>query len=108
MEKGVTNNPHGRPKGIKDKRTLGAEEIAQRMGVSPFEILLLFASGDAATLNLGEGKEITPELRQKAAKDACEYLLPKLKAVEITDKGRDAAIESLENFLRKGLNGPKE
>jgi hypothetical protein len=93
--KGQTNNPNGRPKGVKDKRSLGAEAIAERLGCDPFEVLIHFARGDAEALGYPEeitrkgkdGREsvlpaITPEMRLQAAKEAAQYLYPKRKAVE--------------------------
>lgn len=109
------NKTGGRVKGIPNKPTQELRELADKLGVNPFEILLMFAKADYDGLGIMEyrtikGKDgstfqeptISPELRQKAAKDACEYLFPKLKQVEINDPGRDDAIkETLEAFLKK-------
>jgi hypothetical protein len=98
LQKGQTNNPNGRPKGVPNKRTQDLIEIAEKLECNPFEILLLFAKGDYEKLgyekwhykqigeNVVEELSISPELRQKSAKDACEYLFPKRKAVEHTFK----------------------
>lgn len=99
MTSKVKNNPNmGRPKGSPNKRTSDLLDIAERLDVNPFEVLLHFAKGDYKALGydefqskvVGKGKDasmveeltISPELRQKSAKDACEYLYPKRKAVE--------------------------
>lgn len=79
----------GRKKGTPNKLTQDLHQIAEELGVNPFEILLRFAKGDYEALNLPEctsfgAPTIPPELRQKAAKDACEYLFPKRKAIEHT------------------------
>lgn len=79
----------GRKKGTPNKFTQDLHELAQEMGVNPFEVLLNFAKGDYKALRLPEttafgSPTIPPELRQKAAKDACEYLFPKRKAIEHT------------------------
>lgn len=82
--KGQTNNPKGRPKGIKDIRTQtrrDANAIADRLGCDPFEILVHFAKGDADALGY-DGGTIPPDMRLQAAKEASQYLYPKRKAVE--------------------------
>lgn len=96
MKKGQTNNPNGRPKGSPNRKTQELMDIAERLECNPFEVLLLFAKGDFESLGyekityrtFGETTNteltISPELRQKAAKDACEYLFPKRKSVEVT------------------------
>lgn len=105
----------GREKGTPNKDSLQAKELADQLGINPFQVLLHFAAGDFEALGYDElesrtdkeGKiiynlKISPELRQKAAKDACEYLLPKLKSIEISDPGRDDTIrETLEALLTK-------
>jgi hypothetical protein len=87
----------GRQKGTPNRRILPLREKANELGVDPFEVLLRFAKGDWEGLGYHEEKEvvgysqsgdaiedytITPETRMQAAKSACEYLYPKLKAVE--------------------------
>lgn len=97
LQKGHTNNPHGRPKGSLNSRTQDLFDIAQRNNCNPFEVLIWFAKGDFEALGYEhhqikvtkDGTTVTeltisPELRQKSAKDACEYLFPKRKAVEHT------------------------
>lgn len=108
MEKGQTNNPNGRPKGIPNRRTQELFEKAEELGVNPFEILLLFAKGDFNSLGYREYQHkqigdsvieeltISPELRQRAAEKACEYLYPKRKAVELsTDDEKGSVIFKL-------------
>lgn len=104
MEKGHTNNPNGRPKGTPNKSTQEAKDIAERLGCKPFEVLCLFAMGDFAALGykeytikvIGENAvdelTISPELRQKSARDACKYLHPELKSVEISPGEGSAAV----------------
>lgn len=86
----------GRAVGTPNKRTSDLLDIANRLDCNPFEVLILFAKGDYAALGYEEKERIvtkdsivekytiTPELRQRSAKDACEYLHPKRKAVEHT------------------------
>lgn len=91
----------GRAKGTPNKRTQHLLDKAEELGVDPFEVVLLFAKGDWRALgykseyqekSAGGGatyKEltITPELRQKSAADACKYLYPQRKAVDVTSDG---------------------
>lgn len=119
MNKEVENSPIiGRPKGSLNARTVDLLEITEKLECNPFETLLLFMKGDHEALGLekytvvsvtkdGEPIEkltIGAELRQKSAKDACEYLFPKRKAIEHTGmEGKDLFTKLIE-----GLNGPKQ
>lgn len=116
----------GRVKGVPNKSTQDLHEIAERLGVNPFEILLHYANGNAEALGLscgstlsdmladqldGEDLErvkeleakltnpISAELRQKSAKDACEYLFAKRKAIEHTGKDGEKLF-SYEEYLK--------
>lgn len=89
----------GRKKGTLNKSALPLHERARTLGVDPFEILLLFCKRDwkalgydsATEVKVGKGGEcyeierITPEHRLRAASEACQYLHPKRKAVEVLD-----------------------
>jgi hypothetical protein len=108
----------GRKAGTPNKPTQELKELAEKLGVNPFEILLHFAKGDYEALGLPESvvasytkdgdplpkPSISPELRQKSAKDACEYLFPKLKQVEHTG---DTPAASLLDALLKRSNDSK-
>lgn len=88
----------GRAKGTPNKRTQDLLQKTEELGVDPFEILLHFAAGNWEELGydsptrqiVAQGGEvididtIPPELRQKAAHDACPYLFPKRKAVDMS------------------------
>jgi hypothetical protein len=87
----------GRRKGTPNRNVLPLIEKAQKLGIDPFEILLLFANGDAESLGypackipnssdrgLGEANCISIDQRLKAASEACQYLYPKRKAIEST------------------------
>lgn len=97
-----------RPKGSPNARTVQLHEIAEKLGCNPFEVLIHFAKGDFDALGYekhqikvtkdgGTEMELTisPELRQRSAKDACEYLYPKRKALEHTFNPKDAADDEL-------------
>lgn len=100
----------GRRKGIPNRKTQALQERADALRVDPFTILLLFAAGDwrglgykKATYWKAVGQyggynedRIPAELRAKCAADACQYLHPKRKAIEVT--GRDGG--PLEVYLR--------
>ena len=89
----------GRKKGTPNKSISPLKERAQALGVDPFEVLLLFAKGDWKALGYdaetytvhskdfsNELLTIQPQVRAKAAAEACQYLFPKLKAIEHTGK----------------------
>jgi len=86
----------GRPKGSPNQDTKKIQELAQKLGVDPFEILLRFAAGDWKGLGYPAGTHhvvtrkggimeeeiITPQDRLKAACECAQYLYPKRRAVE--------------------------
>lgn len=87
----------GRKAGTPNKKTQALHDLAESLGVSPFEILLLVAKGDWKALGiplieikkdgqLVETKNpvIDIETRVQAAKEACKYLHPQRKAVELS------------------------
>ena len=90
----------GRIKGERNYKTKEANEIADRLGIDPFIILLHIAAGDYQALGYDsavkikvtkDGGTITEdtipiELRRQAASDAVQYLRPKLKAIEHSGK----------------------
>lgn len=90
----------GRRKGTPNKVQQTLQDKAAELGVDPFEILLHFAKGDWKTLGYKSSKRlvnvtddgtkiyedvISPQLRQKSAKDASEYLYPKRRSIEVSD-----------------------
>ncbi len=102
----------GRPKGSQNKETIDAKALSQRLGIDPFEILLLFAAGRWQELGYENAEkevkvaggssyfvdQISAELRVNAAKDAANYLLPKRKSLEfdikeLPDQAFDREIE---------------
>lgn len=120
----TTGKKHGgRVKGTPNKATQSLLEIAEKHDCNPFEVLILFAKGDFETLglpertfkqfgeNVSEELTISPELRQKSAKDACEYLFPKRKSVEVrTDFSQksDAELLSHATTLLGELSGKRK
>ncbi len=89
----------GRKKGTPNKSSLPLKEKAEKLGIDPYEVLLLFASGDWKKLGYDAEKvikyskdcqneefTIQPAVRAKAAGEACKYLYPTLKSTEGTVK----------------------
>lgn len=83
----------GRKPGTPNKDKTVLREKAKALGIDPFETLLYFAAGDELKLGYkdkamrnkdGELEviSISPELRKAAARDACKYLYPELRAIE--------------------------
>ena len=94
----------GRTKDTPNKSTLEAQKLAEKLGVNPLEVLLLFAGGkwkelgyksQTTTKFYGENmvveETIPPELRQKSAKDACEYIYSKRKSIDVLSGGETLA-----------------
>lgn len=71
----------GRKKGSRNKDKIPAQQMAEDLGIDPFKVLLYFTDGDNKALGLEPG-EITPAMRLAAASEACDYILPKRKAIE--------------------------
>lgn len=108
----------GRKKGTPNKSTLPLKELAEKLDVDPFEVLLRFAAEDwkglgyearTETKFTPQGLEvveyvIAPQMRLKAAAEACQYLHPKRKAVEQTvDPATLDALRKLENASEQEL-----
>lgn len=81
-------NP-GKPKGAVHALTTKVRDTANRLGIDPFEILLRFAAGDWKALGYKSEKYkkstryvIEPFVRAKAAQEAAQYILPKLRSIE--------------------------
>jgi hypothetical protein len=108
MAKGIKTG--GRQKGAVNKDSLPLEQKARELGIDPFEVLLRFAAGDWKGLGYQSEVQVTsqgdrgetfkmtidPAVRSKAAAEACNYLYPKKKAVELSttqDQGFKIVIE---------------
>lgn len=82
---GQSGNPSGRRKGAKDIRCYKREvwEACEIVGVDPFLVLAEIAAGVLEKAD-GTPERINAYLRKEAASELCQYLKPKLKAIEIT------------------------
>ena len=88
FKKGVPRPENaGRKKGSKNKKTLAAHLKAQEMNIDPFEMLLLFAANRFE--ELGYAKQIPMDIRFNAVKEACTYMLPKKRSVEIVAEDQE-------------------
>jgi hypothetical protein len=107
----------GRTKGTPNKKTRILQELAEDLKVDPFEILLRLASGDwaglgydsATTLKYSNGvgyevDRISVETRLSAASEACQYLYPKRKAIDVTSGGMSAA-QTFAEIMRQAAAG---
>lgn len=81
----------GRKKGSKNKQNSPAAERANELGVDPFEMLLLFASNNFEAL--GYATQIPMDMRLSAIKEACSYILPKKRSVEVVQDNGEALPE---------------
>ena len=85
----------GRKKGSVNKNTLPLIERAQATGIDPFNVLLSFVAGDWKALGYDSPTKlvvikgaaievdlITPEMRLRAAIEACGYIYPKRRPVD--------------------------
>lgn len=89
----------GRKAGTPNKRTLALIERAEAIGIDPFDVLLYIAAGDWRKLGYKKGTVkagqfgsyetdlITLRDRMAAAAEACQYVYPKRKAIELTGAG---------------------
>lgn len=90
--KGGVRPPNaGRKKGSKNKTSILAADRAAQMGVDPFELLLLFASNKYK--ELGYSKEIPMDIRFNAIKEACTYILPKKRSIEVMQEEKECLPE---------------
>lgn len=88
----------GRQKGTPNKKTQDLLDKANELGVDPFEVVLFYAKRDWKALGFSsetitrcakggetfEEDRITAKMQLDAATDACQYLYPKRKAVELS------------------------
>lgn len=96
----------GRVKGTPNKKTVAVEQIAAKLGFEPFQMLCHIARGDWEALGLQGPGLITLEHQIRAIVEACQYLYPKRKAIEVTEMHdpnadrplRDLTDEELDNM----------
>lgn len=85
----------GRPKGTLGSKTLQAITALTEKGCDPLAILADIAMGVVFTKKSGEEMEPTLEMRKDAAKELCQYIYPKRKAVEMSGIDGDPIEASL-------------
>lgn len=97
MAKGTKTG--GRQKGTPNKNKVPAQELAEKLGVDPLAILLMVAKGDWKGLGYSKPTEtkysqfgqpfevelIPLKMRIFAASDAVQYIVPKRKALEVSN-----------------------
>lgn len=109
----------GRKKGVPNKLTKELQDLTERLGVDPFEVLLMIAAGDWKGLGYPKGiaigpfgiryPTIDPSVRAKAASEACGYLFPKRKSIELSAPGLEDAIKALpDNQLDQRIKAAME
>lgn len=105
----------GRKKGVPNRQTLTVIQKAEELGIDPFKILLYFAAGDWKKLGYESEKyvvsssdqgfvekwTIEPAVRAKSAQEACSYLYPKRKAVELSNEQGEGFKIVLEDYRTK-------
>lgn len=74
----------GRKPGSLNKDKSQCQELAERLGVNPFQILLHIAAGDWVSLGYTQQMIIGLDIRVKAAAEASKYLYSQRKALEVT------------------------
>ncbi len=105
----------GRKKGGLNKDRIPLIDKCAELGCDPFEVLIRFAAGDWRGLGYQAGQKIktimsngeilyedviSPDLRGMCAKEACQYIYPKRKALEI-DANVDVTLLDTINRLKE-------
>lgn len=121
--KGKPRDPgSGRKPGTPNKNTQDLMAKCEELQCDPFQILLYVAKADWKALGYESGQkvktisedngpifedQITLEARLKAAKDLCEYLYPKRKALEVSG-AMDAIHVIIEDYTTKKKSNDTE
>lgn len=105
----------GRQKGTPNRSSVPVAQKAEELGIDPFVILLHFAAGNWKALGYAEEQYVSnineygtyykwtidPSVRSKAAQEACSYLYPKRKALELTGEEGQGFVIKIEDYTKK-------
>lgn len=110
----------GRKAGVPNKKTTLIADVAERLGVNPFEVLCRFAGDDWEGLGIEPIRKSMPskpdevegqndiflspipmEVRMHAAKEACKYLYPQRKAVTLSTDEESGFRIVIEDYVSK-------
>lgn len=94
----------GRQKGTPNRATQDLINKARELDVDPFEVLLLYVKRDWKALGFSSPTEtkvlkdggtieierITSDMQIECAREVCQYLYPKRKAIEFSNEGGDS------------------
>ncbi len=105
----------GRQKGTQNKRSSTVVEIAERLGVDPFEVLMMIVANDWEGLGYDSPEvmkvvaggasyhedRISLRDRLDAAKDAARYLYSQKKSIEITGDAENPVAFAFHDYTTK-------
>jgi hypothetical protein len=100
---GKSNNPGGRPKGIKDKRLLyrTVKEQLEAAGYNPVAALIKIALNDF-------DEYVDVKVRKSAIKDLLDKAYPDLKAVDIKSDQAIADVKEIKDYMAELLISHKK
>lgn len=102
FKKGQSGNLNGRPLGAKNKIRYDLHEILNANKCNPIEILAQIATANFEALKLTEEqiKYFSVRIRMEAAAELMQYIMPKLKALELST-GPESPVEFTINLTQQ-------